>query len=110
MKYFYLKSRLVILCLFIISAVYAESNLDGLDIKSDNRYCGRKLFASMKFFCQPHIKEMVNSGYFEPLDLKTTNLQSTDKADKENPPLKGLIHDCCKNQCSISTLIKYCRL
>lgn len=110
MKYFYSKSRLVILCLFIISAVYAESNLDGLDIKSDNRYCGRKLFASMKFFCQPHIKEMVNSGYFEPLDLKTTNLQSTDKADKENPPLKGLIHDCCKNQCSISTLIKYCRL
>jgi hypothetical protein len=30
------------------------------------RHCGSKLRSSMKFFCQPHIKEMIRNGFFGP--------------------------------------------
>ena len=95
----------------MISAVLAMSGSDEVDIKSVNHYCGRKLITSMKFFCQPHIKAMINAGYFEPLGLESTTSKSTDTAGKESTPtLNNLTYECCRNQCPISTLIKYCTL
>lgn len=95
-----------------MGAVFAatDKEYDVFHPKPLDDYCGKKLSTAMKFFCQPQVQELINSGFTGPFDSEMVPRLIDDKKrhNQISRSKRGIIEECCRKPCTLSALVKYC--
>ncbi|KAG8198576.1 hypothetical protein JTE90_026474 [Oedothorax gibbosus] len=85
--------------MFVISLFYLS--LIHTDSVTGIRICGRRLADFLHHLCKQF------GGFHAPL-LKRNVLFSTGQRREVEDSTSGVVNECCRNQCSVYTLISYC--
>lgn len=81
----------VLICVnYVVCSKTTLEDLEAL-VEASQPMCGKKLVNVVKAVCHPAVVDLVN-----------------EKSDKPDRFKRGLIDDCCKNKCSLQTLVIYC--
>ncbi|GIY39691.1 ilGF domain-containing protein [Caerostris darwini] len=103
---------MLVLSFFLISLIQTDS-VQGI------RICGKRLADFLHFLCQHyggfHSPTTENSGSYYRRNAPESQIESSVQEESEVLPaaaartfLPGVVDECCRKQCTISTLISYC--